>query len=267
MIKKISFLTAVLSLAVWVSPSTAARPATLNLPETASQVAEDVYYLGKAQDAASGLEVEGYAIVHRTNKAKGGNGAKPNKPGGGETCYGFIAKGAYWKTNESWVMNAGNPDGLNGNTLLGLTSSSIQTWEDAVGQNIFGNGALTTNNLLASYGTLNGSNEVYFGSLDSGTIAVTIVWGYFSGPTFARELVEWDQVYNTYYSWSADDNGVANKMDYANIATHELGHAFGLADMYSSGCTTVTMYGYASYAETNKRSLEPADIAGINALY
>lgn len=38
-------------------------------------------------------------------------------------------------------------------------------------------------------------------------------------------------------------------------------------DIYTSICSQVTMYGYAGYGETNKQSLEAADIAGISALY
>ena len=55
-------------------------------------------------------------------------------------------------------------------------------------------------------------------------------------------------------------------MDFENIATHELGHAVGLGDLYND-CTEETMYGYASYGETKKRTLEAGDITGIKKLY
>lgn len=56
-------------------------------------------------------------------------------------------------------------------------------------------------------------------------------------------------------------------MDLQNIATHEMGHAIGLADIYTSECSEVTMYGSSSMGETKKRTLAAADISGIRALY
>jgi hypothetical protein len=82
--------------------------------------------------------------------------------------------------------------------------------------------------------------------------------------------VEWDQVYNDAdYDWSADcdADSCSTKMDFPNIAIHELGHSVGLDDLYDSGCSEATMYGYADYGETNKRTLEAGDIAGVSNLY
>jgi len=99
-----------------------------------------------------------------------------------------------------------------------------------------------------------------------GAIAVAIVWGYFGGPPPFRELVEWDMVFDDVdFDWSAI--GEAGKMDFENIATHELGHAVGLGDLYNTECSEATMYGYASYGETKKRTLEAGDIAGVSSLY
>jgi predicted Zn-dependent protease len=55
-------------------------------------------------------------------------------------------------------------------------------------------------------------------------------------------------------------------MDLQNIATHEFGHAAGLGHPDST-CTGETMYASASFDETQKRTLEAGDIAGINDLY
>lgn len=56
-------------------------------------------------------------------------------------------------------------------------------------------------------------------------------------------------------------------MDLQNIATHELGHGFGLADLYESNASEETMYGYSTEGEIKKRSLYSGDIAGIHDLY
>lgn len=77
--------------------------------------------------------------------------------------------------------------------------------------------------------------------------------------------MEWDQVYDDVdFDWS--DNGEAGKMDFEEIATHELGHAVGLGHPEDS-CTEETMYRYASLGETKKRDLNTGDIAGIATLY
>ena len=150
----------------------------------------------------------------------------------------------------------------------------INKWEDAAdgatdgsGLNIFGDGSIVTSGVLADTNSPDGQNEIHFGDLDTGTIGVTIVWGRWSGPARFREIVEWDQVYNTDYSWSAEASGVAGKFDFDSIATHELGHSFGLADLYEDRCSTMTMYGYGSPGDDHARSLEDGDINGINDLY
>lgn len=232
----------------------------------------NVIPLGTAVDPKTGKNVEGYAIIHRReNQAKGGGS---NKPGSG--CYGYISQGAKWKTVEDWVVNPTNSRGLDGSNVFNILNGGISKWEEATdgnvsnskGVDVLGSGATTSATLAADTSSPDDQNEVYFADItDSGAIAVTIVWGIFGGPTFNRELVEWDQIYDdATYDWSAEASGAAGKMDFDNIATHELGHSFGMADLYNS-CTDETMYGYTTYAETKKRDLNSGDIRGINGLY
>jgi len=193
--------------------------------------------------------------------AGGGNGGDDSK------CYGFLARGAKWKTIEPWVVNTANEEGLSGAFVFSNLESNIAKWENAAGVEILGNGQTTTRTLVADWDSPDGENEVYFGDVaEPGAIAITIVWGIFGGPPFQRELIEWDQVYDQVdYDWS--DSGEAGEMDFENIATHELGHSVGLDDLYDAKCSEQTMYGYADYGETKKRTLEAGDIAGIRALY
>lgn len=282
MAKKIISIVSVLGLLITAGPvlavpafqaftlSTPGTQGTLTLPSAADN--SPVISLGSALDPGTGKLVEGYAIIHYKDKA-----AKPGgKPGGGATqCYGFLANGAKWKSVEPWIANSVNTRGLDGASVLGILAGGVSKWEDAadgiVGNNaladILGNGSSTLDALVADTVSPDNQNEVYFANVSTqGAIAVTIVWGIFRGPTFQRELVEWDQVYDDVdYDWSL--TGEAGKMDFDNIATHELGHSVGMADIYNSECGEVTMYGYANSGETKKSTLEPADVTGVNTLY
>ncbi len=246
--------------------------ANVLIPEKALEVAPGVFSLGSAIDPETGELVEGYSIIHyKNNQAKPQGGSKP----GATQCYTYLASGSKWKTVEPWIVNAQNTSSLDQTFVFNSITNNIAKWEDAsdgivgngLGINILGNGTNTTAALSADTISPDGQNEVVFGAIsDSNTIGVTIVWGIFSGPTANRKLVEWDQVYNDVnYDWSA--SGEVGKMDFENIATHELGHAVGLADLYTTSCLNETMYGYASEGTINKRTLEIGDITGINNLY
>lgn len=253
-----------------VSATVAPSGAEVVIPAHAVAVASHVFYLGSAIDPASGKVVHGYAFLHPKS-----NAAKPGGAGSGNTtCYSVMARGAKWKTSEPWVTNPSNAAGLDGGFVFSNLASDIAKWEDAtdgvlgngIAGVILGDGALTSDTLIADTLSPDGANEVYFGGIaDPGVIAVTIVWGIFSGPTFARELVEWDQVYDDAdYAWSA--TGAAGAMDFENIATHELGHTIGLGHP-SDSCADETMYRFASLGETKKRTLNTGDVAGANQLY
>lgn len=240
---------------------------TLMLPANADH--SPVISLGSGVDPTTGELVEGYAFIHYKKAfAKGGKG------GGSNTCYGYLASGAKWKTVEPWLMNTSNSFGLDGGYLFTNQIDNIAKWEDAtdgiignnIGANILGLGTSVGDILVADETTPDGLNEAYFGAVsDPNAIAVTIVWGVFGGPPAGRYLMEWDQVFNTAYDWSG--TGEANKMDFENISTHELGHSVGMADLYTSACVNETMYGYADYGQTNKRDLNAGDITGIDKLY
>ncbi len=178
-----------------------------------------------------------------------------------------MAKGAKWKNIEGYIVDPTNNSGLNGIDIRNNLKTDIDEWEYAAGGvEIIGNeisGDVDGVDLISP----DNKNEVLFGNVDSpSAIAITVVWGIFSGPPFARELVEWDQVYDDVdFDWGL--NGEAGKMDFENIATHELGHSVGLADLYDAVCSEETMYGYAAEGETKKRTLEGGDITGVLELY
>lgn len=221
-----------------------------------------VVYLGKKYDKQSKTEVEGYAIVHY---AKGSGGVA--KPSSGSICYGFLANGAKWKgAPEGWVVNTANTEGLDPTFIVSNLNYDIGKWEGYAGRTVLGSGSATTEPLVPDETTPDGTNEVVFGDVNSsGAIAVTIVWGVFGGNPSSRYLAEWDMIFDEVdFNWGIGD---LTKMDFENIATHELGHAVGMADLYTTGCNQETMFGYASEGQIIKQSLNAGDIAGISLLY
>ncbi len=257
-----------------------------SLPDNAVEVAPGVFYLGKALD--KGKIVEGYAMFvkptcNNNDICEPGENPScadcknseedPEDPTEPDTssCYGFLAKGAKWKTIEPYIVDPANTRGLDNGFIIDNLAMDIDKWETAAGVDILGGGSSTTETLIADTSSPDDKNEVYFADIDDdNVIAVAIIWGYFGGPPPFRELVEWDMVFDDAdFDWSADcsSEDCANKMDFENIATHELGHAVGLGDLYNDECSDQTMYGYASKGETKKRDLADGDIAGINALY
>lgn len=245
---------------------------TLTLPPAADN--SNVISLGTALDPGTGQLVEGYAIVHYKP-----NPSHKQNHGSGDTtttCYTYLSSGAKWKTVEPWLVNPANLDALDQTVVFNLLVNGVAKWEDATdgnvtngsGVNVLGSGSTTAATLAADTASPDNQNEVYFADVStSGAIAVTIVWGIFGGPPFQRQLVEWDQVYDDVdFDWSTQATGVAGKMDFDNIATHELGHSVGMGDLYNS-CAEETMYGYANFAETKKRDLNSGDITGIDKLY
>lgn len=205
---------------------------------------------------------------------------KPNHPGGGkggnggDKCYAFLANGARWKATEPYVLDPANADGLLADDIAAWTEASLNAWDDEVAFDLFGvrDDAAVVDG--ADTAAPDGKNELFFGDIeDPGVIAVTIVWGIFSGPPFARELVEWDMVLDDPdFTWgnagptSETELGDTSVMDYQNIVTHEAGHAAGMGHP-SDGCTEETMYRFAQSGETKKRTLHAGDITGIQALY
>ena len=188
-------------------------------------------------------------------------GAKPPDVGkgkGGPACYGFLAKGAKLKGVESLTIH---PD-LDSTAIV----NSAAEWNAHTSTVLFG-GYSTDPTANWDSDAPDGRNELLFGNYpDADVIAITVVWGYFSVPPAYRQILEFDVMFDTDWTWG-DATIDPGKMDLQNIATHELGHGVGLNDVYQTDCSLVTMYGYSDYGDTGKRTLEAPDIKGLLTLY
>lgn len=138
-------------------------------------------------------------------------------------------------------------------------AASLAAWDTETSRALVGS---VTHGRAGTAGTYDGVNQ--FDWVDLGTtntIAVTTTW--FSRATGLA--VESDARYNTRFAWATD--GSAGAMDVQNIATHEVGHTFGLDHPKAREAGCLTMYAYGSLGETQKRTLGAGDILGIRAIY
>lgn len=186
------------------------------------------------------------------------------------SCYGFLANGVKWKsTPVNYVIDPDNYYGMSEGYITGAIQESVETWDANTSTELFGGWTIDHD---ATWDGDNGDvpdgrNEFVFDNyLDPNVIAITVTWGYFSGPPKQREITEFDVLFNTQYWWGDSDTN-SGFMDLKNIAVHETGHGIGLGDLYETTCMEETMYGYSDYDETKKRTLNVGDITGLQKLY
>ena len=206
-------------------------------------------------------------------KPPGTPGKGPDKDDGGDEGH-YKLLGAKWKSLPvSYVIDPDNPDGLTEDFIVAAITGSAEEWDKNTGIELFDDTYIIDHTATWDDDAPDGRNELVFGDYDKeGVIAVTIIWGYFRGASGKGEIIEFDIMFDTDYEWGyagitdEDDLGTL-VMDLQNIATHELGHGVGLADLYDSSASEETMYGLSEYGETKKRTLYIGDEAGIKKLY
>jgi hypothetical protein len=195
-------------------------------------------------------------IVHYDSKSK-----SAKAPGSGSGCYKLM--GVKWTTFPiNYVINPTN-SGLNESDVISALSISSSTWDAVTSRVLFGAYQIDSNAQWNDGARPDYKNSLVFGNNDPdpGVIAVTTTWY----TLFGKKIVDYDISFETDYAWG-DAAINATKMDLQNIATHETGHGLGLSDLYNS-CTEETMYGYSSYGETKKQTLNNGDISGLQRMY
>ncbi|MEM1543378.1 MAG: hypothetical protein QW795_01685 [Candidatus Bathyarchaeia archaeon] len=160
-----------------------------------------------------------------------------------------------WKTTARFWINPSNKYGFSVSSVIKAINASANTWDEQTTFQVFQYMGATSR----SAGKYDGYNVVSWGPYRVGVIAVTYIW--YVGDT----IIETDTRLNTYYRWSL--TGEKGKMDVQNIMTHEFGHWCGLDDLYNDEDYWLTMYGYADYGETYKRTLGLGDIIGLQTVY
>lgn len=197
--------------------------------------------------------LEKIVFVHEAKKIKPDKKVK-------DDCYKLFS--AAWPSVPlNYTINPTNTQGLTEEFVTSAFSSAAETWDDATKVELFND--QYTIDYSAHYGVIDSKNTLEFRDYPSySVIAKTSIWFYRS----ENRIVEFDQIYNTRFNWG-NATETSSVMDLQSIATHELGHAIGLLDIYSSECSDVTMYGYSVYGDTSKSTLEKADKNGLKEIY
>ncbi|MFH0798387.1 MAG: matrixin family metalloprotease [Candidatus Woesearchaeota archaeon] len=184
----------------------------------------------------------------------------PAKVARTDSCYKLM--GVKWLSLPvSYSVNPFNAQGLSEEFVTSAVSVSADAWDAATSKELFND--YYSVDYYATYGVRNGVNAIVFGDYgQSNVIGVTSVWYTRVG----KQIVEFDMLLNDQFQWG-DASVDPSKMDLQNILTHELGHSVGLSDLYTGSCASVTMYGYSGEGDVQKRSLEQADVLGLQKMY
>lgn len=89
-------------------------------------------------------------------------------------------------------------------------------------------------------------------------------------PTFASAPYSWYVRFNSNIDWA--DGKIPSAYDMQSVATHELGHAILLMDLFEydsswSSTTIPTMWWYIMDGSIGPRTLASGDISGVRTLY
>jgi len=144
---------------------------------------------------------------------------------------------------------------------LDAVVASTQTWEDDPGSDMDFAYRGTTG--AAAEDLRDGINVIDWGLEDSssGTLALCTIT--YRVPSY--EIREFGIQFNRAYKWST--TGASGAFDVQSVGTHELGHTLHLADLYSPGDVSQTMFGSCAPGNIGPRSLDWGDRAGVAAIY
>jgi hypothetical protein len=169
----------------------------------------------------------------------------------------------YYVNTSSFAAGAQARIDAAANTVSGASDSCGLSGTTGISKSDLGSTTTGVNMTAAlSCGTSDGKSVHKMGSVTVGAVAAaTCVWSNGLG-----WVLNADTLYKNTLSWwtSSMTTGCFGMYDLQNVATHEIGHAFGLDHPADS---TQVMYASAALCDFGKRLLGSGDHAGLMAIY
>jgi hypothetical protein len=227
-----------------------------------------LYYLGDGVYPGAPGRVDGYAMMMYADGTRQARRFAMDEPeavnGSVEACVEPFAVGAYWKAPFTVVVDPDNDDDIPRSLFIGAIHHAFSEWDSRVA-NVLVSGQ---NTAVCADGvdqdSPDGKNEAMLGFVDDpAVLAVTVLWGVFTGPIPDRRLLEMDMLFNRHFAWG-DAALNPDVFDMKTVATHEAGHAVGFGH---TSTALATMAPTAALGETHKRDILPCEAAALCQLY
>jgi hypothetical protein len=170
---------------------------------------------------------------------------------------GYVLSGPTWAPGPVlYYVNTTNMD-LPDAVIPPALAVGANAWSDQTRASFrfqyAGTSTVTTN-------TNDGLNVVMFRNASNGSAIATTYWWSSGSRIIDADIVFWDGGFQFF----TGSTGCSNGFYIEDIAAHEFGHVLGLGH---STVPTATMYPTVSTCATGNRTLDPDDIAGVEALY
>jgi hypothetical protein len=170
---------------------------------------------------------------------------------------GYSYGGHKWAVSEiPYYINPSNGD-MSTSAATAAIQAGAAAWSMQSNANIsFYYMGQTSGTTIAN----NGKNEVFLRGSYTGYLAQTYRWWNGAGTLIEADTVFYDGSTRFY----PGNTGCSSGYYLQNVATHEFGHALGLNH---SSVATATMYAGEGPCTTDKESLDPDDLKGVEYIY
>jgi len=199
--------------------------------------------------------------------------------------YNSNSSSSYAKGNIRWVSDPDmwfylNNDaqfaktGLNVNKVCSAVSSAASTWDAATSQDLFGEVVPESGDFDTE--SFDRTQVIGWKPISSNVLAYTRTvyacnwWLRGADGNVYKLALDSDICFNSNCKWTTDASGASNAFDVQTVALHELGHVYGLADLYDLSASDPRKGDYYQIMNAYdglQRNLGAGDISGIQSLY